>query len=80
MTDDTRGAIGDLAVVALVALGVYVVARNRPLRRAVWQLTRHALFTAVPQLLLQETAHAWAMSATPSSLPRSTVRDLDSSR
>lgn len=63
MTDDTRGAIADLAVVGVAAIAIYFVARNRSLRRATWRAVKYGLFTAAPALLWQETRRAWEMSA-----------------
>ncbi|MGH9345851.1 MAG: hypothetical protein ACRD26_01160 [Vicinamibacterales bacterium] len=66
MTDDTRGAIQDLAVVGVAAIAIYFVARNPSLRRTAWRAVKYGLFTAAPAFLWQETRRAWAMTAPPS--------------
>ena len=62
MTEDTRGAIADLAAVAIVAVAVYVVAKNPPLRRAVARALQYGVLSAAPRVLWQETTRAWALS------------------
>jgi hypothetical protein len=64
MTDDTREAIVDLALLGVAAVAVYVVMRKPALRRAAWRLLKYGLFTAAPTYLWQETARAWAESGT----------------
>ena len=64
MTDDTRGAIADLAVIGVAAIAAYLVARNPPLRRAVWRALSYGVLSAAPQLLWQETTRAWNESGT----------------
>ena len=59
MTDDTRGAIADLAVIGVAAIAAYFVARNPPLRRAVWRALRYGVLNAAPNLLWRETTRAW---------------------
>jgi len=63
MTEDTRGALGDLAILGVAAVAVYFVARTPPLRRAAWQLLKYGLLTAGPAFLRQEVNRAWAESA-----------------
>jgi hypothetical protein len=63
MTDDTRGALADLALIGVAAVATYYVARTPSLRRAAWQLLKYGLFTAAPTFLWQETTRAWAESA-----------------
>jgi hypothetical protein len=67
MRDDTRGALADLAVAGAASIALYVLARNPPLRRAVWRALKYGVFTAAPTLLWQETTRAWALSGTPDS-------------
>ena len=64
MTDDTRGAIVDLALLGVAAAAVYVVVRTPSLRRAAVRLLKYGLFTAAPAYLWQETTRAWAESGT----------------
>ena len=64
MTDDTRGAIVDLALLSVAAVAVYVVVTTPSLRRATWRLLKYGLFTAAPTYLWQETTRAWAESGT----------------
>jgi hypothetical protein len=63
MTDDTRGAIADLAILGVAGVAVYIVATRPPLRRMAWRLVKYALFTAAPTYLWQETTRAWSESA-----------------
>ena len=63
MTDDTRGAIADLAAIAVAAVAVYVVAKNPPLRRAVARALQYGVLSAAPRLVWQETTRAWSESA-----------------
>jgi hypothetical protein len=63
MTDDTRGAIIDLAVLGVAAAALYFVVKRPPLRRTAWRLLKYALFTAAPTYLWQEVTRAWAESA-----------------
>ncbi len=65
MTDDTRGALTDLAVVAGVSVALYFVATRPALRRATWRALKYGLFTATPTLLQQEITRAWSLSANP---------------
>lgn len=62
MTDDTRGALLDLALVGAATAAVYLIASNPPLRRMAWRALKYGLFTAAPTLLWQETTRAWALS------------------
>jgi hypothetical protein len=64
MTDDTRGAIADLAAIGFAAIAAYVVATNPGLRRVLWRAVKFGMLTAAPQLLWQETQRAWQESAT----------------
>ena len=63
MTDDTRDAIVDLALLGVAAVAVYVVVTTPPLRRSSWRLLKYGVFTALPTYLWQETTRAWAESA-----------------
>jgi hypothetical protein len=63
MTDDTRGAIADLAAVAAVSVALYFVASKPALRRVVWRALKYGLGTAAPNLLRQEVTRAWSESA-----------------
>ena len=63
MTNDTRGAIADLAVIGVGAVAVFFIARNPPLRRAVWRALKYGVCTAAPRVLWQETTRAWSESA-----------------
>lgn len=62
MTDDTRGAIIDLALLGVAAVAVYVVVKTPALRSTTWRLLKYGLFTAAPTYLWQETTRAWAES------------------
>ena len=62
MTDDTRAAVADLVVVGVAAVAAYLVAKNPPLRRAVWRALNYGALTAAPRLLWQETTRAWSLS------------------
>ena len=62
MTDDTRGAIADLAVVGVVSIALYFVATRPPLRRIVWRALKYGALTAAPNLLRQEITRAWNQS------------------
>jgi hypothetical protein len=64
MTNDTRAAVADLAVVGAAAIAAYFVARNPPLRRAVWRALKYGALTAAPRVLWQETTRAWSLSGT----------------
>ena len=66
MTDDTRGAIADLALVGVAAIALYVVVTTPSLRRTAGRLLKYGLFTAAPTYLWQEVTRAWAESATTS--------------
>lgn len=63
MTDDTRGAIADLAVLGAVSVALYFVATKPALRRAVWHALKYGVGTAAPNLLRQEITRAWSESA-----------------
>jgi hypothetical protein len=63
VTDDTRGAIIDLALLGVAVVAVYVVVTRPPLRRSSWRLLKYALLTALPTYVWQETTRAWAESA-----------------
>jgi hypothetical protein len=63
MTDDTRAAIADLAVLGVAVVAVYYVAKTPPLRRVAWQMIKYGLLTAGPAYLRQEVSRAWADSA-----------------
>jgi hypothetical protein len=63
MTEDTRGAIADLAAVAAVSVALYFVARDPALRRVVWRTLKYGALTAAPNLLRQEITRAWSDSA-----------------
>ena len=69
MTDDTRGALADLAFLAAATAGLYFVLSNPVLRRLAWRALKYGVGTAAPQLLWQETSRAWALSG---------IRDSDS--
>jgi hypothetical protein len=64
MTDDTRGAIIDLAVLGVAAVAVYLVVKTPALRRPTSRLLKYALFSAAPTYLWHETMRAWAESGT----------------
>jgi hypothetical protein len=65
MTDDTRGAILDLALLGAAAVGLYFIVKTPAVRRPAWRLLKYGLFTAAPTYLWQETTRAWAESGTP---------------
>ena len=69
MTEDTRGAIADLAVLGVVSVALYFVATKPELRRVVWRALKYGTLTAAPNLLQQEITRAWAASG---------IRDSDS--
>ena len=56
MTDDTRAALLDLAMVSIAAVAAVYVLKTPSLRRVL----TYALFTAAPQYLWRETTRAWA--------------------
>ena len=64
MTDDTRGAMIDVALLGVAAVAVYFVVKRPALRRTTWRLLKHGLFTAAPTYLWQEITRAWAESGT----------------
>jgi hypothetical protein len=66
MTDDTRGAIADLAVLGAVAIALYFVATKPALRRVAWGALTYGALTAAPNLLREEITRAWSESASPS--------------
>ena len=76
MTDDTRGAIADLAVLGVVSIALYFVATRPPLRRLVWRALKYGTFTAAPNLLRQEITRAWSASAAPNQNTRSAELNL----
>ncbi len=62
MTDDTRGAIADLAVVGAVSVALYFVATKPALRHVMWRALKYGVGTAAPNLLRQEIVRAWSES------------------
>jgi hypothetical protein len=69
MTNDTRGAIADLAVLSAVSIAVYFLATKPGLRRAAGRLVRYGVLTVAPALLRQEVTRAWSLSAARDSGP-----------
>jgi hypothetical protein len=65
MTNDTRAAITDLAVLGVATFAAYYIARTPPLRRMAWRLIKFGLFTAGPTIVRNEVTKAWAESADP---------------
>ena len=63
MTDDTHGAIVDLALLGVATVAVCFVVTTPALRRPAWRLLKYGLFTAAPTYLWQEVTRAWAESA-----------------
>ena len=64
MTEDTRGALADLAVLGVVAIGLWVVATKPAVRRIVLRGLKYGALTAAPALLRDEVTRAWSLSAT----------------
>jgi hypothetical protein len=62
MTEETRGALADLALLGAAAVATYLVVKTPPLRRAIWPMLKYGLFTAVPTYLWQEVRRAWEES------------------
>jgi hypothetical protein len=63
MSDATRGALADLAVLGGVSLALYFIATKPALRRVVWRAMKYGVLTAAPTVLRQEVTRAWSESA-----------------